>query len=126
VGADGKPRPLHIDKALEVINFEMVEPGPAIPQLLTEDSGLRRELLVTCRYFRTEKFTFEQAGSFAGQGDGSTFEIWGVISGSGRVVWAGEPVQLSAVRFVLLPATLGDFTVEVTEPSVLLRVFVPE
>jgi mannose-6-phosphate isomerase len=26
VGADGKPRPLHIDKALDVINFDMVRP----------------------------------------------------------------------------------------------------
>ncbi|MBN1995574.1 MAG: class I mannose-6-phosphate isomerase [Anaerolineae bacterium] len=126
VGVDGKPRPLHIDKALDVINFELVEPGPITPQLLAEDDDGCHELLVTCPNFRTEKFTFKQPGIFAGRCDGSTFEIWGIISGAGRVVWAGQPLELPAIRFVLLPAALGDFKIEVTEPAVLLRVFVPE
>jgi mannose-6-phosphate isomerase len=126
VGADGQPRPLHIEKALDVIDFDLVEPGPAVPQLLEASNGLRREMLVTCPYFRVEKLTFEKRTvSFAGRGDGSTFEIWGMMSGLGQVVWAGEPLELSAVRFALLPATLGDFTIEVMEPSVMLRVYVP-
>ncbi|MBN1217655.1 MAG: class I mannose-6-phosphate isomerase [Anaerolineae bacterium] len=126
-GAEGKPRPLHIDKALAVTNFDMVEPGPTIPQLLEETHEARRELLVSCPYFHTEKFTFKQAGaSFAGQGDGRTFEIWGILTGQGRINWTGHPVELSAIRFVLLPATLGDFEIEVTEPAVFLRVFMPE
>jgi mannose-6-phosphate isomerase len=127
VGADGKSRPLHIDKALDVINFELVEPGPTSPQLLEEERGLRRELLVTCPYFRTEKLTFAQAGvSFAGHCNGTTFEIWGLLSGVGRVVWAGEPLELSAIRYALLPAALGDFQIEVMEPSVFLRIYVPD
>ena len=127
VGADGQPRPLHIDKALEVINFNMVEPGPARPRLLSEVNGLRREELVCCPYFCTERVTFDRGGvSFAGQCEGSTFEIWGVMSGRGRITWAGAPLDLSAVRFALLPAALGNFDIEVTEPSVWLRVYVPE
>jgi mannose-6-phosphate isomerase len=127
VDAEGRSRPLHIDKALDVINFELVEPGPAAPELIEAGNGLRRELLVTCPYFRVEKLTFEQSGaSFAGQCDGSTFEIWGTMSGLTRVVWAGQPLELPAVRYALLPAALGDFKIEVTEPSVLLRIYVPD
>jgi mannose-6-phosphate isomerase len=126
LGADGQPRPLHIDQALDVVNFDLVEPGPAVPQLLEASNGLRREMIVTCPYFRVEKLTFEKKGiSFAGLADGSTFEIWGMMSGLGRVVWAGKPLELSAVRFTLLPAGLGDFKIEVMEPSVMLRVYVP-
>jgi mannose-6-phosphate isomerase len=126
VGTDGKPRPLHIDKAFEVINFDQVEPGPVTPHLLAEANGLRREELVTCPYFCTERVTFNQAGAaFTGYNDGSTFEIWGVMSGQGRVAWNGEPLDLLAVRFVLLPAALGDFRIEAAGPSVWLRVYVP-
>ncbi len=126
LGVDGKPRPLHIDKALEVINFELVEPGPFSPRLLEEGQGFRRELITTCPYFNVERITFERAGaSFKGQCEGSTFEIWGTMTGLGRVVWAGQPLELPAVRFTLLPAVLGQFEIEVTEPSVLLRTYVP-
>jgi len=127
MGADGKPRPLHIDKALDVINFEQIEPGPVTPRLIAEGKGLRRELLVTCPYFSIEKFSIEQEGTvFKGLCDGSTFEIWGVMSGSGRITWSGNPLSLAAVRYGLLPASLGQFQVEASEPSVLLRVYVPD
>lgn len=127
VGADGKPRPLHVDKALEVINFAQVEPGPFTPQLLeARKDGLYREFITTCPYFNVEKFTFEREGlSFKGKCDGSTFEIWGTMSGQAQVKWADEPLDLPAIRFTLLPAALGEFEVEATEPSTLLRVYVP-
>ncbi|MBI1878759.1 MAG: mannose-6-phosphate isomerase, class I [Chloroflexi bacterium] len=126
LGADGQPRPLHVDRAMEVINFEQVEPGRAIPQLLEDEDGLRRELLVSCPYFIVERVTFERAGaSFQGRNDGRTFEIWGVLSGRGRVAWAGEPLELAAVRFTLLPAMLGEFEIKADAPAVMLRTYVP-
>jgi mannose-6-phosphate isomerase len=126
LGTDGKPRPLHLDKALQVINFEQVEPGRAIPQLLEGEDGLRRELLVSCPYFKVERVAFERAGaSFQGRNDGRTFEIWGMLSGWGRVTWAGEPLELAAVRFTLLPAALGEFEIKADAPAVMLRTYVP-
>jgi mannose-6-phosphate isomerase len=126
LGADGQPRPLYLDKAIEVINFAQVEPGPTIPQLLAEDATYCHELLVTCPYFTVEKITLKQPGiSFKGHTDGSTFEIWGVMSGQGQLTWSGEPLDLPAVRFVLLPAALGDFEVIAAGPADFLRVYVP-
>ena len=125
VGPDGKPRPLHIEKALEVINWEMVEPGPVIPQPLERD-GIQRELLVHCPYFRTERLEMAPGASFPGQCDGETFEIWAVLKGRAAVHWQGEPLELTGVGWTLLPAALGDFHVQAEEASELLRVFVPE
>lgn len=127
VGPDGKPRPLHVDKAIDVINFAQVEPGHFPPQLLEENAGLRREIITACPYFNVERITFKQEGAkFKGHCDGSTFEIWGIMSGSGRVGWeTGQPLELSAVRFVLLPAALGRFEIEAQVPSVFLRAYVP-
>lgn len=126
VGADGKPRPLHVDKALDVINFDQVEPGPYAPQLIEQTETLRREYITTSSFFNVERLTFEGAGLFQGHCDGSTLEIWGVMTGQADVKWAGDPVSLSAVRFSLLPATLGDFEISVTEPATLLRAYLPE
>ncbi len=125
--ASGQPRPLHLDKALEVINFQQVEPAPAQPQLIQENDALRQELLVSCPYFNVERVTFKEAPAFyRGRTDGSTFEIWGILSGQSRVSWADGSLALEAIRFTLLPAALGDFTIEAVEPAVFLRVYVPE
>ena len=41
VGADGKPRPLHVEKALDVIDFGQVEPAVGQPQLLADVNGVQ-------------------------------------------------------------------------------------
>lgn len=127
MGPDGKPRPLHLDKAIEVINFAQVEPKHFSPRLVKERTELCREIITACPYFNVERVTLKQEGAkFSGQTDGSTFEIWGSMSGVGRVNWAGQPVELPAIRFTLLPAALGEFEVEALAPSVFLRAYVPE
>jgi mannose-6-phosphate isomerase len=127
LGPDGQPRPLHIDKAIDVINFAQVEPQHFSPQLVKENADLRREIITACPYFNVERVTFKrESAKFKGQGDGSTFEIWGSMSGLGRVNWAGVPVELPAIRFTLLPAALGEFEIEALFPSVFLRAYVPD
>lgn len=126
VGPDGKPRPLHVDKALEVINFDQVEPGPYSPQLLEETPGLKRELITACPYFNVERVSLNEAeAAFTGNCNGPTFEIWGTMSGNCQIEWAERPLALPAVGFTLLPAALGEFKVKALEPSVLLRVYIP-
>lgn len=126
VGPDGKFRELHLDKALDVINFGQVEPGPYPPELIADESGCRQEFITRCPYFNVERFTVE-AGTHPIEGycDGSTFEIWGAISGQLVVTWTGEALPLAAVRFCLLPAQLGKFTMQVDGPATLLRAYVP-
>lgn len=127
VDASGQPRPLHLDKALDVINFQQVEPMLAQPQLIHESDAWRSELLVTCSYFNVERVTFKEAQAvYQGHTDGSTFEIWGILSGQGQISWVEESLKLPAIRFILLPAALGDFAIEALEPAVFLRAYVPE
>lgn len=125
LGVDGKPRPLHVDKALDVINFDLVEPATFQPRLVEQSAELRREVISTCPYFTVERVTFERATSFKGQNDGSTFEIWGQMSGQSQVLWEGDPLEFSAIRFVLLPAAMGAFEVATAGPATFLRVYVP-
>ncbi len=128
VGADGRARPLHIDKALDVINFEQVEPSLSPAELVElnglsrseESNGLSRSLLCANQYFVTERVEMAAGAVFAGDCDGRSLEIWGVLSGGVTV----NGVQLTAVQFVLLPAAMGQFTLAATNPSTLLRTYV--
>lgn len=125
LGDDGRPRPLHVDKALDVINFEQVAPSlPEIRQIVEED-GVRRLALCRNRYFSVERVEMAAGAAFQGECDGRTLEIWGAVSGEVMVNGGGRTVTLSAVRFTLLPAAMGAFTVAAnSQASVLLRVYV--
>ncbi len=120
VGADGQARPLHIDKALAVINFNQVEPELCQPVLIHEADGIRRYELCRNRYFVTERVEMAAGAVFNGRCDGTTLEIWGVIEGQAAI----NGVGLTAVRFTLLPAALGDFIVKAMNEASLLRSYV--
>jgi len=125
LGADGQPRPLQVDKAMQVINFKQIEPEPYPIELIKESDGIRHELITHCVEFQVERFTFKAGAIFRGHCKGNTFEIWGVMSGAGQINWGGEPLDLAAVHFALLPATLGDFEIKIHTPGEWLRVYVP-
>ena len=121
----GRPRPLHLQRALDVLNFDLIEPGPARSTVLMDEEGFRVERLATCPYFETERLTMPAGQTFFGLCEGETFEIWAVIHGQATFYSDAEPVTLKAVNWTLLPADLGEFQIEAEEDSILLRVFVP-
>ncbi|MDQ6925145.1 MAG: class I mannose-6-phosphate isomerase, partial [Candidatus Eremiobacteraeota bacterium] len=56
VGADGKPRELHVEKAGDVLDYRATFPG-AVRQLSYSDDGLDRTLLVADKDFLVERVT---------------------------------------------------------------------
>ncbi len=125
VGADGKPRPLHVDKALEVINFRQIEPGPYRPVLVAAENGVTRQEISRCDYFVVEKVALSAGAGYTGRTNGETLEIWGTVEGRSELTWAGEPISLPTIRFCLVPARLGDFAVRAAGPATMLRVYLP-
>jgi mannose-6-phosphate isomerase len=122
VGRDGKPRELHIAKALDVIRWDAPARGAVIPRVLEEQPGVRRLGLVSSPHFELERFDFDAGAAWEGTCDGETFEIWGCVAGHAGI-HAGERVGLPAVRFALLPAGLGAFRVETPAGATLLRAY---
>jgi len=120
LGADGQPRPLHIDKALDVINFDQVEPGLTPPQPIVSGGPVRRWALCRNEYFSTERVEMDPGAEFSGRCNGDSLEIWGAIEGETEV----NGLPLKAVRFVLLPAALGAFTIQAKTGATLLRTYV--
>ena len=124
MGADGKPRPLHLEKALEVIDWARVAPGKIVPQALAAPDGVTHERLVACPQFTAERVRLEAGAVFSGRCDGGSFELWGCLEGAGEIAWSGAPLAQSAVSFSLLPATLGDYAVRTDAGGIWLRVYV--
>jgi mannose-6-phosphate isomerase len=125
VGADGHPRPLHVDKALEVVNFQQIEPGPYQPVPVVAENGVTRHEISRCDYFVVEKVTLSPGAVYSGRTNGETLEIWGTVEGTSELTRAGDPIPLPTIRFCLVPAYLGDFGVRAIEPSTMLRIYLP-
>lgn len=117
---DGKARPLHIDKALDVINFQQIQPALCQPERIAENDGVRRFRLCQNNYFVTERVEMAAGARYDGRCDGRSLEIWGVIEGNVAI----NEVGLTAVRFTLLPAALGPFSVRASSAATLLRTYV--
>ena len=120
VGADGNPRPLHVDKALDVIDFDKTEPSICPPSPIAEEGGVTRSLLCQNEYFVTERVAIEAGSTFHGECSGRSLEIWGGLEGAVKV----NDVELTAVQFTLLPAALGNFEITAQSKATLLRTYV--
>jgi mannose-6-phosphate isomerase len=120
--AKGRARPLHIDKAMDVIDFTCVEPPLPQPTPLPAGEGLQRSLLCHNQYFTTERIEFSAGATFQGNLDGETLEIWGVLAGTMEI----NGVTLRATQFVLLPAALGPFHARAVDETTCLRTYVAD
>ena len=142
-GTDGNSRPLHVRQALEVIDWRMIEPEVARPPVLPSPAGWTRELLsdlrtiggpsppalrvpagssTACPYFQVERLTGRPGSNWADICAGDTFQIWAALSGTAVLRWAGAPVALTAISWLLLPAALGAFELQAETDCVLLRI----
>jgi mannose-6-phosphate isomerase len=126
VGADGKPRPLHVEKALDVINFDQVEPtlptfGPARPW-----HGARAVTLCRNSAFVTERIMLSAGQRLAAATTPASLEIWSLLEGQVRLGGGGHEETLQGVQFALLPAALGDYALVSETDAVLLRTTLPE
>ena len=124
VGADGEPRPLHLAKAMDVINWQQIEPDKVQPTPIQKSQDSVHESLVQAEAFTVERLALARGVVHRGRCDGATFEIWGCLRGEVELDWEGAPVRLPAVRFVLLPALLGDYRLRARTTSTLLRILV--
>ncbi len=110
MGNDGKPRELHIEQAIDVINWNdtanpLVEPEP----LVDTDTFQCWEVL-KCEYFRLEKMIL--TAPLEVPMDGTTFHALFVAEGEVEISWDGESLKAPAGTSILVPAALPSYTLE--------------
>jgi mannose-6-phosphate isomerase len=116
----GVGRPLHVKQALDVINFDMIEPQLPTPEIIRDSGGIQRSLLCRNPYFTTERVKLKPGAEFVGDLNGDTLEIWGVIEGQVVV----NEIEIAATHFTLLPAALGPYRVTTANGAICLRAYV--
>lgn len=123
VDAHGKPRELHIDKALDVIKFGAVTGGKVHPLPLAAENATR-QLLAACRYFAVERW--ECAAEFQIAVDPARFELLIFLEGAGSLAWPSSAARFHPGECWLAPASLGDVKVLPEQATTLLRAYVPD
>lgn len=117
--ANGATRELHLDRALDVINYDVSAPAILEPAELSEG----RRLLVTCPYFAMEHWQLSEPMQTTT--DTATFEIFTVLDGELTLSWDDGTLMLERGVSVVLPAALGSYRVSPNRVAGLLRCYVP-
>ncbi|GAB4109027.1 MAG: class I mannose-6-phosphate isomerase [Roseiflexaceae bacterium] len=118
--AQGRPRDLHLDRALEVIDYGPPRPAHSPPR----DLAPGRTLLVECPYFAMERWTL--FGPRTLHTDPGSFEVWTAIEGTAALEWQDGLLPLPRGASLVLPAALGNYALHANPAVVLLRCYVPE
>lgn len=107
VGADGKPRALHIKKALDVaLREQPVNPvGPTEPARAVDGGEIQP--LVNCEKFDVSALTVR--GLMRGRVETQSFHALMCLNGAGALVAGGHSVPLAKGQTVFLPAGMGDY-----------------
>jgi len=123
LGADGKPRPLHVRQAFDVMRFGEQDGGLCQPARLTH-GAVTETFYVACRHFATERWEFRER--IAAVTSPEHFDVLIFLSGKGRIEFAGGAETYAHAQVWLLPAALGAYQIEPEFPTTLLRTYVPD
>ena len=122
VDAEGKSRPLHIDQALAVIDFDRGPIGFQSPAALSgSDASEGSSRLIGC-----DKFTLDRhcGGSYSFGGDGH-FHILTIPAGSATYTHDGKTSDLPVGRTVFVPAACEKVCFSLPPDAVLLHAWLP-
>jgi mannose-6-phosphate isomerase len=114
---------LHIEKALEVINFGQRAGGKVAPLSLPA-GGAARSLLVACNFFATERWEYTERTAIAV--NAARFELVVILEGSGSFSWPDSAARYHRGECWLVPASQGRVWIEPEAPTSLIRTYVPD
>src|SRR5208337_724127 len=118
---EGRLRPLHIAKALEVMRFGKQYGGKIAPVVICR-GPLRETHYAACPYFATEHWDF--AGSIERSISTQRFELLIFLEGRGQIRWAAERAAYRPAQVWLIPAALGRLELVPETHTSLLRTYV--
>ena len=119
VGADGRPRPLHVGEGLEAVDFGRGRVEPQSPRPTDRPQVSR---LVECEKFVLDRWEFDRPLSAGGD---DRCHVIAVLAGAARV--AGDPAGIDLPRggAALLPAVRGAVELSPLGRCVLLDAWLP-
>lgn len=119
VDAQGNPRKLHVQEALDAIDYER---GPVDPQTPQPTEHPEVQHLVASDKFVLDHWQFELPQSIGGD---ERFHLLVVLSGAVQVPDDPTAAPLQAGETMLLPAELPERVLVPLEPTVMLDIYLP-
>ncbi len=123
LGPDGVPRELHIEKALEAIDFTTSREVLPEPRLLKAEP-YRHLLLFECEKFVLELFEISPGAKVDQWQD--TFSTFVMIEGAAKFIHGGCSVSVSKGDSILVPAAVGHFQVKAGKPLRIIKALPPK
>lgn len=114
VGPDGQPRPLHIDQAMKVIDWD----NNGDPHCQISGTTIQK-----CDYFQLDRFELSEGKAF--EASGESFHALFVEKGEGTIRWADGGEALATGQSWLIPAGQGGYRICAADPLTVLRTIVP-
>ena len=111
---EGRKRPLHIEKALQVAKLGEAAPPKQPLRLLRYRRGSASELLCRCRYFQVSRLLIntEQCRSMAiFKADSSSFRVLLCLDGCGSMVFGGESLHFFKGDCIFVPANSMEIAI---------------
>ena len=113
VGADGRPRELHIDKALDVANLHSsAEPKQPL-RVLKYRQGVASELLTRCKYFEVYRMIVntERRQTVHYRADELAFRVLLCVNGCGTISYEDGTIPFYKGDCVFVPADSVTLTI---------------
>jgi len=122
VDSFGKPRELHVAKALEVIKFCHSQGVRTTPLRMPAERA-SRTLLAASPYFAAERWEFLPAVPCSS--NAAFFELLTVLAGKGYIHWRGSHMMYDQGECWVLPASLGRYSLQPELKSAVIRSYIP-
>ncbi len=107
----GNKRPLHIEKALDVIDFDTMNRKEKYTGLKIDiPDGVKKTYLVANRLFCMEMIEID--GQLIDNANGSRFFIYTFLEGDGNITCSAGKFSIRMGESVLIPASLGKYSIE--------------
>ena len=122
VGKNGNSRELHIEDSFNVIKDIDAFQLKSKKENIIKKDNIEINNIFSNEYFTTEEYVIKD--KYTSKTNNKTFEIILVMEGSGTIASNENTVELEAGKTVLLPAYLGEYSINTEKGIKLLRVTV--
>ena len=123
VGLDGKPRPLHLAKGLEVIRTDL-PPHRQLPRWEFQEPFGARRYIMACRHFAVEEVLLRKMASF--KSSPQRVEVYSVLEGEGRVENTSGWLGYRTGETWVIPPGAGAYRFVPQQGTRLLKFYVPD
>lgn len=123
VGLDGKPRELHVEKSLDVIDFDNKHSKEIAKGKRFEYDGYSITEYVQCDYFVLEEVIVTE---FMEVNKEASFEIYMVVDGECVIEYGTESLEVGLGTTLMLPADLSKYVIKTKSGVTLVRSYLPK